>query len=97
MTTPNYRDPYYWTSLLAPPLVLSFGIIFATTYGVSFGVQHGINSSLKELRTSEMLQDLTRHALGGATKYIHEVDIVKEITKQVVMQFRALSLTSAMK
>jgi hypothetical protein len=93
---PQYR-PYYWTSLLLPPFIISVGVIFATTYGVSFGIRHGIDSSLKSLETTTYIEGIVKQALKGASRFVQEADLVEMITNKVMKEIADIGFSSIKK
>ncbi len=87
MAKPDYKDPYYWVSILAPPLIFSFGFLIATFYGVSMGISDGVDNSIRKIEASAFAETITKQALEGANKFVRETDILGEMTKQVSGSF----------
>ncbi len=84
---PDYHNPYYWLSILAPPIVLSVGFLFATYFGVSYGFEN----SVKRIEEQKVLENMAKQVMEGANKYVKDADIIKEWTQQCTSSWRDFS------
>lgn len=87
---PDYKSGYYWASILAPPIIICFGVVIAATMGVKEGVKRGVQESMKEIEESGFIELCTRQCLNGANKYIRETDFIGQLSNQIVATMKIM-------
>lgn len=87
---PDYKNPYYWASILAPPIIICFGVVFAATIGVKEGVKRGVYESMRDIEESGFIETCTKQLLNGANKYIRETDFIGQLSNQIIAGMKIL-------